>query len=198
VDVCLSTEEGRDAFDATKRMEKINANVGFSEYHIEVEDQIADIQKARRRGDPVNDYPSDYETAVNNIRRNYPHLSESEAHDEARKANPEAWEQHKATKMAGGKPLPRASGQREENDEDVPATSQRSPTPRDPQWVGNQSHNYGGTTPARTPYRPDVEPSIKGFWDRQSPIAQNDYVRMLSKLARMSPADAESVLKGLR
>jgi hypothetical protein len=198
VDVCLSTEEGRDAFEMQRRFEKINAHVGYSEYHMQMEDQIADIQKARRRVDPVNPLPTEYEEAVNNIRRNYPHLTASEAHDEARKANPDAWEQHKTMKLGSGKPLPRASGQREENDADVPTTSQRRPTPRDPQWVGNQSHNYGGNTPARTPYRPNaVEPQIKGWWDRQTPNAQNDYVRIISKLARMSPASAESVLKGL-
>jgi hypothetical protein len=195
VDVCLSTEEGREAFEAQRRFEKINAHVGFSDIHMEMEDKIADIQKARRRGDPVNPLPSEYKNAVANIRQNYPHLSESEAHDEARRQNPDAWGEHKA--KSKGRQLPRASGQREENDADVPTTSQRTPTPRDPMWVGNQSHNYGGNTPARTPYRPNVEPSIKGFWDRQTPNAQSDYIRILSKLARMSPASAESVLKGL-
>jgi hypothetical protein len=200
VDVCLSTEEGREAFEMQRRFQKINAHVGFSDIHMEMEDKIADIQKARRRGDPVTPYPSEYETAVNNIRRNYPHLTESEAHDEARRQNPDAWEAHKTTKLGTGKPLPRQAvgEQYAENEGDPPeATSQRTPTPRDPMWVGNQSHAYGGNTPARTPYRPNVEPQIKGWWDRQSPNAQNDYVRILSKLARMSPASAESVLKGL-
>jgi hypothetical protein len=195
IDTILSTPEGRDAFDATKRMEKLNANVGFSDIHMEMEDKIADIQKARRRGDPVNPYPSEYETAVNNIRRNYPHLSESEAHDEARKANPEAWEQHKTTK-GKGRQLPRASGQREENDADVPMTSQRTPTDRSPQWTGNHA-SVTPTTPARTPYRPNVEPQIKGWFDRQPPNAQNDLVRIVRKGSGLSEEAALRVLEGM-
>jgi hypothetical protein len=198
VDAVLSTEEGRIAFEAHRRMEKINAKVGFSEYHMEMEDKIADIQKARRRGDPVNTYPSEYEVAVRNIMQQYPHLTESQAHDEARKANPDAWENHKATKLAGGKPLPRGHVPQPGN-EVYPQqpTSQRTPTPRPPMWQSDHSGSYGGNTPARTPYRPDVEPQIKGWWDRQTPRAQSDYIAMLAKLAHMSPESAENVLKGL-
>ena len=51
VDVILSTPEGRDVFDAQRRMEKVNSKVGFSEVHMEMEDNLANIQKGRRGGD---------------------------------------------------------------------------------------------------------------------------------------------------
>jgi hypothetical protein len=181
VDECLKTEEGRAAFSAQRRFEKIHA-AGYTVADMEMSDQIDQLIE-KRRGDPVNPLPSDYEVACNNIRRNYPHLSESEVHDEARKANPEAWEQHKTTKLGTGKPLPRqAVGEQYAENEGKPpeATSQRSPTPRPPLWQSDHSGNRPGNTPARTPYRPDVEPSIKGFWDRQSPVAKSDYVRIIS------------------
>jgi hypothetical protein len=192
IDVALSTPEGRAVYADQRRFEKVHA-AGFTVADMQMDDAIADIQKANR-GDPV-DTPSEYETAVANIMRQYPHLTQSQAHDEAQRQNPRAWEEHKSMDKLGGNRLPH--GHQQSGVSPPSLTSQTSPTPRPPMWQSNHSGSYSGTTPAREPYRPDNSPSVKGFWNRQSLAAQRDYVRMLSKLARMSPASAESVLKGL-
>ena len=206
VDVILSTPEGRDVFDAQRRMEKVNSKVGFSEVHMEMEDNLANIQKGRRGGDNPGGLPTDYEIAVRNIQMQYPHLTQSQVHDEARKANPDAWAQHKAVKLGGGKPLPRQAvgEQYQENDADVPTTSQRSPTPRPPMWQSDHSGNRPPNTPDRTPaYRPDgspqvkrsAEPDIRGWWESHSPAAQDDLVRIVSKSSGLSDEAARRVLE---
>jgi hypothetical protein len=189
VDAALSTPEGRAVFSEQKRHELINKS-GCSVADIECFDRI---EKARGNDAPASPYPSEYEQAVANTLRNNPTLSQSQAHDHVRTSRPDLWN---AYSKLGGNRL--AHGHQTSGIAPPEATSQRSPTPRDPMWQSDHSGNRPGTTPARQPLRPDNSPTIKGgFWERQSPIAKSDYVRMLSRLAKMSPATAESVLKGL-
>jgi hypothetical protein len=199
VDACLSTPEGRAVFDEQRRHELIHKS-GFTVADMECFTQAQALVE-KRRGDPVNPLPSEYEVACNNIRQNYPHLTESEVHDEARKANPDAWEQHKTMKLGGGKPLPRGHVKPEPAYPTEP-TSQRTPTPRPPQWQSDHSGNRPGNTPQRSPHRPDGSPQVKrsgpairGWWDSHTPAAQDDLVRIVSKSSGLSDEAARRVLE---
>jgi hypothetical protein len=194
VDACLTTEEGRAAFSEQRRVEKINS--GFMDLDMRRE---ALIEKAQNDNRGVKSpYPHAFEVAVNDVLRAHPNFSRSEALDEARRTNPDAWADYK--KLGGtGKPLPRSHVPQPGN-EDYPEepTSQRTPTPRPPMWQLDHSGSYSGNTPARTPYRPDVEPKIKGWFERNTPNAQAWYINDMMKTSRL-PRESVVVriLKGL-
>jgi hypothetical protein len=199
VDVCLSTEEGKVAFNEQRKHDLIHKS-GFTKADMQCFEGAETIRKAAGDDVPGTPHKHEFEVEVDRILQANPKMSRSKAMDAAAKSNPDAWADYK--KLGGGRQLPRqavGTQSTQPGNEDYPEepTSQRTPTPRPPQWVGNQSHNYPGNNPARSPFRPSGEPQIKGFWERQSPNARSDYVRMLRKNAGMSEADALSVLEGL-
>jgi hypothetical protein len=191
VDVCLSTPEGKAIFRDQRRDELVNKS-GCTFADLECFDRI---EKARGDDVPGVSPPSDYEQAVNNLLQQHPYLTRSEAMDEARKANPQAWEEHKAMDKLGGRTLPH--GHQTSGVNPPSPTSQRESTPRPPMWQSDHSGNRPGTTPVRTPYSPSGEPRIKGWFERSTPTAQAWYVNELAKIAHLSRDSATQILKRL-
>jgi hypothetical protein len=162
VDAALSTEAGRYAFAKRKRADRIAAGE-FSKADMQCLDAIAGEQELalemHKRGSR-----SAYEDLVDEVKRAYPHLSESKAHDYARQKDPQAWLDHKLQKLGGGN-LPTPRGQRERSGESPPTATSGREGRTPPQW---QSQHSGSppTTPEPKPERRSDSPTIKFIQQR--------------------------------
>jgi len=172
INEALSTAAGKFAFARKKRADQI-ASGEFSQADLEVLDAIAKEQNdwlAVRKGAPsVGDAHSpaalkarEYEDELDKVRMLYPKLTESQIHDEARKREPEAWEQYKLGKLGGGA-LPQSRHQREQAGDEGPeeARSGRKQPSRAPLW--ESEHSSSPTTPEHKPAKLSDTPAIKAW-----------------------------------
>ena len=141
IDAALSTEAGRYAFAKRKRADRI-ATRQFTVADMQCLDSIAgenelvlEMRKASSR--------SKYEDVFDKIKRAYPHLTDSQAHDFARQSDPQAWADHKTQKLGSGGVMPQARGQREVSGEEPPKPT----TGREGRAPAQRQQTHGSRTP---------------------------------------------------
>jgi hypothetical protein len=174
VDLAMSSEAGRYALSKRLRSDQI-ATGQFTVADMQCLDTAAaeqsswrDFHKRQPASGDVHASATmkvhEYEAELENVRRIYPRLKESQIHDYARSRKPEAWNEYKRLNKLGGGHLPQAHGQREQAGDEHPtaATSGRDVPSRAPQWRSRHSGSPP-TTPEQTPERLDDTPAIKAW-----------------------------------